>query len=69
VASELGSERCKAAHRTLPRSTTLRGNVDIYNVLNQASILSMTAGYGTNWLVPDEIMGGRLCEFSGQIEF
>jgi hypothetical protein len=49
--------------------TTFRGNFDIYNVLNGASILSMNAGYGTNWLVPYEIMGGRLFKFSGQIEF
>jgi hypothetical protein len=48
---------------------TLRGNFDIYNMLNGASILSMNAGYGTNWLVPYEIMGGRLLKFSGQIEF
>jgi hypothetical protein len=49
--------------------TTLLGNFDVYNVLNGASILSMNAGYGTNWLVPYEIMGGRLFKFSGQIEF
>jgi hypothetical protein len=48
---------------------TLRGNFDIYNMLNGASILSMNGGYGTNWLVPYEIMGGRLLKFSGQIEF
>jgi len=49
--------------------TTLRGNFDIYNALNGASVLSMNAGYGTNWLAPYEIMGGRLFKFSGQIEF
>jgi hypothetical protein len=48
---------------------TLRGNFDLYNLLNGASILSMNAGYGNNWLVPYEIMGGRLLKFSGQIEF
>jgi len=48
---------------------TLRGNFDIYNMLNGASILSMNGGYGSNWLVPYEIMGGRLLKFSGQIEF
>jgi carboxypeptidase family protein len=49
--------------------TTFRGNFDIYNALNGASILSMNAGYGTNWLAPYEIMGGRLFKFSGQFEF
>ena len=48
---------------------TLRGNFDMYNLLNGASILSMNAGYGNNWLVPYEIMGGRLLKFSGQVEF
>jgi hypothetical protein len=49
--------------------TTFRGNFDIYNALNGASILSMNGGYGTNWLAPYEIMGGRLFKFSGQFEF
>jgi hypothetical protein len=49
--------------------TTLRGNFDIYNMLNGSSILSMNGGYGTNWLAPYEIMGGRLFKFSGQVEF
>src|SRR4030095_1736282 len=31
---------------------TLRGHLDIYHMLNGASILSMNAGYGSNWLVP-----------------
>ena len=49
--------------------TRLRGNFDIYNALNGASILSENAGYGGKWLTPYEIMGGRLFKFSGQIEF
>jgi hypothetical protein len=47
----------------------VRGNFDIYNALNGASILSENAGYGSQWLTPYEIMGGRLFKFSGQIEF
>ena len=49
--------------------TRLRGNFDIYNALNGASILSENAGYGAKWLTPYEIMGGRLFKFSGQIDF
>jgi hypothetical protein len=49
--------------------TRVRGNFDIYNAMNGASILSENAGYGAKWLTPYEIMGGRLFKFSGQIEF
>jgi len=47
----------------------VRGNFDIYNALNGASILTENPGYGAAWLKPYEIMGGRLFKFSGQIEF
>src|SRR2546426_1735902 len=47
----------------------VRGNFDVYNALNGASILSQNAGYGAKWLTPYEIMGGRLYKFSGQIDF
>jgi hypothetical protein len=49
--------------------TRVRGNFDIYNALNGAAILTENPGYGTAWLKPYEIMGGRLFKFSGQIEF
>ena len=49
--------------------TTVRGNFDIYNMLNGASILSSNAGYGSQWLTPYELMGGRLYKFSAQFEF
>jgi hypothetical protein len=45
------------------------GNFDIYNVLNGSAILSQNAGYGSQWLVPYETMGGRLFRFSAQLEF
>jgi len=38
-------------------------------VINGAAILSQNSGYGTQWLTPYEIMGGRLFKFSGQIDF
>jgi hypothetical protein len=49
--------------------TTVRGNFDIYNMLNGSSILSENAGYGSQWLVPYETLGGRLFKFSAQVEF
>ena len=48
---------------------TLRGNFDIYNVLNGSAILSENTGYGVQWLTPYETMGGRLFKFSTQFEF
>ena len=48
---------------------TMRGNFDIYNMLNGSAILSQNAGYGLQWLVPYETLGGRLFKFSAQFEF
>ena len=67
--SRLSQLDLRLTRRFRAGGTTFRGNFDIYNALNGASILSMNSGYGTNWLVPYEIMGGRLFKFSGQIEF
>jgi Carboxypeptidase regulatory-like domain len=49
--------------------TTVRGNFDVYNMFNGAAILSENTGYGSQWLVPYETMGGRLYKFSAQFEF
>ena len=49
--------------------TTVLGNFDIYNMLNGSAILSQNAGYGSQWLVPYETMGGRMFKFSAQFEF
>ena len=51
------------------RQTAVLGNFDIYNLLNASAILSQNAGYGSQWLVPYETMGGRLFKFSVQFEF
>ncbi len=67
--SRLNQLDLRLTRRFRAGGTTFRGNFDIYNALNGASILSMNGGYGANWLSPYEIMGGRLFKFSGQIEF
>ena len=38
----------------------VRGNLDVANVFNASNVLSVNAGYGPRWMVPYEIMGGRL---------
>ncbi len=47
----------------------VRGNVDVYNVLNASAILNVTTRYGSQWLQPIQIMGGRLFKFSSQLDF
>src|SRR5207249_8037758 len=47
----------------------VRGNVDIYNLLNASAVLNVTTRYGSQWLQPIQIMGGRLFKFSSQLDF
>lgn len=36
----------------------VRGNVDVYNLLNASAILNVTTRYGNQWLQPVQIMAG-----------
>ena len=47
----------------------VRGNFDIYNLLNGSAILSENLGYGSRWMQPVQILGGRVFKFSGQLDF
>jgi hypothetical protein len=55
----------------------LRGNLDLYNVTNGATVLGANSRYGSRWLQPaatlntevDSILGGRLLHLSGSLEF
>jgi hypothetical protein len=47
----------------------VRGNFDIYNLLNGSAILSQNLGYGSRWMQPVQILGGRVLKFSGQFDF
>ncbi len=49
--------------------TRVRGNFDIYNLLNGSAILSQNLGYGSQWRQPVQILGGRVFKFSGQLDF
>ena len=47
----------------------VRGNFDIYNILNETAVLSDNLGYGSQWLTPFQILPGRLLKFSVQLDF
>jgi len=48
--------------------TRFRANVDIYNALNAAAVLSHNVAYD-NWLAPTEVLLGRFFKFSVQLDF
>lgn len=51
----------------------VRGNADVYNLLNASDVLNMTTRYagptGGQWLRPLQVLGGRMFKFSGQLDF
>ena len=54
-----------------------RGNLDVYNVTNGATILGANDRFGSKWLQPaatlntevDSILSGRMLHLSGSLEF
>jgi len=49
--------------------TKVQGSADLYNLFNRSSVLNMTTRYGSAWLSPISIMGGRLFKFTAQLDF
>ena len=54
----------------------LEANLDVYNALNDSSILNVNGTYGSQWLRPigdpytgGAILQGRLIEFGGRLTF
>jgi hypothetical protein len=43
--------------------------VDVYNVFNQAPVLSYNNTYGPEWLRPTDVLQGRLVKIGGQFTF
>jgi hypothetical protein len=50
-------------------NTRVLAALDIYNVLNTATVLSVVSTYGPNWLRPSGVVGGRLFKVSAQITY
>ena len=49
--------------------TRVQGMVDIYNVFNSNGMTGINTRYGSAWLVPAQVMGGRLLKFGSQLDF
>ena len=49
--------------------TRVEGNVDLYNLFNSSSILATNTRYGTAWLTPTQVLGGRLFKLGAQVNF
>jgi hypothetical protein len=47
----------------------VEGYLDIYNVMNSDDILQTTTAYGPRWLLPNQIVEGRLFQFGAQFNF
>jgi len=47
----------------------LRGSLDIYNIFNANSVLSMTPTYGTSWLNAAQVLSPRLLRVGAQLDF
>jgi hypothetical protein len=47
----------------------LRGNVDVYNLLNASNVLNEVTAYGLRWQDVVQVMGGRLFRLSAQFDF
>jgi hypothetical protein len=57
--------------KTLPLWHKLRSqwNLDVYNVTNNNSVVSLNSAYGPQWLQPTRIVDARVLEIGGKIDF
>ena len=47
----------------------VRGSLDVYNLFNASSVLSMTPTYGPAWLNAAQVLSARLLRVSAQFDF
>jgi len=50
-------------------TSRLRGSLDIYNIFNASSVLSMTPTYGASWLNAAQVLSPRLLRIGAQFDF
>ena len=54
---------------SLGGSRRLRGNFDVYNLLNASNVLNMNTTYGPTWTNVTQILSGRLLRLGAQFDF
>jgi hypothetical protein len=47
----------------------VQGLLDLYNVLNAATVTTINQSFGANWLKPQAIVNARYVRFGGQLDF
>jgi hypothetical protein len=47
----------------------VRLSLDLFNALNSSAILAWNTRYGPSWLLPTQILQGRLVKFGAQLTF
>jgi hypothetical protein len=47
----------------------LTGNIDVFNIFNATSIVTLNTTYGPAWQRPTLLQGARFLKVSGQIDF
>jgi hypothetical protein len=50
-------------------SVRVHGMFDAYNVFNASTVLGVNTRFGSEWLLPTQILAGRLFKFSAQLDF
>ena len=45
------------------------GNLDVFNIFNSTSIVTLNTTYGPNWQRPTLLQGARFMKISAQIDF
>ena len=47
----------------------MKGMFDIYNIFNEDAVGFINSRYGASWLLPTEVMAGRLFKLGAQVDF
>ena len=47
----------------------IQANLDLYNAFNRSPVVGVNNQYGARWLVPSQILDGRLIQLSGSLAF
>jgi hypothetical protein len=53
----------------LTARTRVQANLDLYNAFNRSPVVGVNTQYGSRWLLPSQILDGRLIQFSGNLSF